>query len=88
MTRVVTMIAMGVVILVDAPALAADAISQPTVSKRQTIAQVVNCMRKRMSADKEISYNAAAKVCKSQVNNQSSNSASVAVVASDSGAKP
>jgi hypothetical protein len=87
MTRVLTMIVMGVLILVDAPVIAVDAIGQSTVSKRQTIVQVANCMRKRMSADKDISYNAAAKVCKNQVNNQSNNSAS-ATLASDSAAKP
>jgi hypothetical protein len=88
MTRVLTMIVMGVLILVGAPAIAVDAIGQSTVSKHQTTVQVANCMRKRMSADKVISYNAAAKVCKNQVNIQSNNSASVAVVASDSAAKP
>jgi hypothetical protein len=82
MTRVLTMIVMGVLILVAAPAIAVDAIGQSTVSKRQTIVQVANCMRKRMSADRDISYNAAAKVCKNQVN-----SASV-TLASDSAAKP
>jgi hypothetical protein len=87
MTRVLTMIVMGVLILVAAPAIAVDAIGQSTVSKRQTIVQVANCMRKRMSADRDISYNAAAKVCKNQVNNQSNNSASV-TLASDSAAKP
>jgi hypothetical protein len=88
MTRVLTMIVMGVLMLADAPAIAGDAISQSTVSKRQTMAQVAHCMRKRMSADKDISYNAAAKVCKNQVNNQGNNSASVTVMASDSAPKP
>jgi hypothetical protein len=41
-----------------------------------------------MSVNKDISYNAAAKVCKNQVNNQSNNVVSVAVEASDSPAKP
>jgi hypothetical protein len=45
-------------------------------------------MKKRMSVNKEMSYNAAAKVCKNQVNNQSNNPVSVAQVASDSPAKP
>jgi hypothetical protein len=88
MPRMLTMIAMGVVIHMGALAIADDATAQSTVSKHQMIVQVVNCMKKRMSVDKEISYNAAAKVCKNQVNNQSNNSESVAVVASDSPAKP
>jgi hypothetical protein len=88
MTRVLAMIAMGVAIFAVAQAIAADAIAPSTMSKRQVIVQVVNCMKKRMSVDKVLSYNAAAKVCKYQVNSQSSNSESVARVASDSPAKP
>jgi hypothetical protein len=88
MTRVMTMIAMGLVMLTHAPAIAADAASPATISKRQMLVLVVNCMKKRMSVNKEMSYNAAAKVCKNQVNNQSNNSVSVAQVASDSPAKP
>jgi hypothetical protein len=88
MTRLLTTIAMGVVTLAGAPAIAVDAVSQSTLKKRQMIAQVVNCMKKRMSADREISYNAAAKVCKDQVNNRGSNSVSVALVASGSPTKP
>ena len=88
MTRLLTMIAMGVVTLSGAQALAVDAVSQSTLKKRQMILQVVNCMKKRMSADREISYNAASKVCKDQVNNPGSNPVSVALVASASPAKP
>ena len=82
------MIAFCTVIIVGAQAIAVDTIDQSPISKRQMIVQVVNCMKKRMAANREISYNAAAKLCKNQVNNQSNNSASVAVVASDSPAKP
>jgi len=88
MTRVLTMIAVGVLILLDTQAIAVDPIGQSTMGKRQAIVQVINCMKKRMSVNKEISYNAAAKVCKNLVTNQNNNSASVAVVASDSPAKP
>lgn len=89
MVRVWLMIATGVVMLVDAQAIAGDATShQSTLSKRQMIVQVVNCMRKRMSVDKVISYNAAAKLCKNQVNDPSNNSVSLAVVATDAAAKP
>jgi phosphohistidine phosphatase SixA len=82
------MSAMAVVMLTAAQAIADDAVSQSTMRKRQMIAQVVNCMKKRMSVDREISYNAASKVCKDQLNNQSNNSVSVALVASASPAKP
>jgi hypothetical protein len=83
-----TMIALGVVMLTGAQAIAVDAVSQSTMKRRQLIVQVSNCMKKRMSANREISYNAASKVCKDQVNNQTSNSVSVALVASASPAKP
>ena len=82
------MITMAAVMLTAALAIADDAVRQSTMSKRQMMAQVVNCMKKRMSVDREISYNAASKVCKDQVNNQSNNSVSVALVASASSAKP
>jgi hypothetical protein len=70
------MIALGAAILVGAQALAVGAMSQSTASKRQLLVQVVDCMKKRMSADKVISYTAAAKVCKTQVNDQNNNSVS------------
>ena len=82
------MITMASVMLTAALAIADDAVRQSTISKRQMMAQVVNCMKKRMSVDREISYNAASKVCKDQVNSQSNNSVSVALVASASPAKP
>lgn len=88
MTRVLTMIAMAFVMLTGAQAVAGDAVSQTAMRKRQMIIQVVNCMKKRMSVDREISYNAASKVCKEQVNTQSNNSVSVALVASAPPAKP
>jgi hypothetical protein len=87
MTRLL-MITVGVLILAGAQAIAVDAVSQSTMKKRQMIVQVSNCMKKLMSANREISYNAASKVCKDQFNNQSSNSVSVALVASASAAKP
>jgi hypothetical protein len=39
-------------------------------AKRQFASQVIGCMKKRMAADRYISYNEAAKVCKEQVNRQ------------------
>lgn len=88
MIRALTMIAMAVVMLMAAPAIADDAVSQTAMSKRQMMLHVINCMKKRMSANREISYNAASKVCKDQVNNQSNSPVSVALVASASPAKP
>jgi hypothetical protein len=81
MTRVLTAIAMSVVVFVPAHALA-DTFSQSTVSKRQMMVQVIKCMRKRMSADKVISYNAAAKLCETQVNDLGNNSVTFAKEAS------
>jgi len=88
MKRVVTVIALTGVIFVGAQALAVDSTSPPTMSKRQMIAQVVGCMRKRMSANKNSSYNEAMKACKDQINKQSYNLPSGALVASDTPAKP
>jgi hypothetical protein len=88
MKRVMTVIALTGVIFVGAQARAADSTSQPTMSKRQMIAQMVGCMRKRMSANKNSSYNDAMKACKVQMNRQSDNLPPGALVASDTPAKP
>jgi hypothetical protein len=63
--------------------LAADSVAQPTMTKRQMILKTVSCMKQRMSTDKTISYNAAAKACKDQIIGQSGNLASGTLVASD-----
>jgi hypothetical protein len=88
MKHVVTAIALTGVIFVGTQALAVDSTSPPTMSKRQMIAQIVGCMRKRMAANKNSSYNDAMKACKDQINKQSDNLASGALVASDTPAKP
>ena len=85
MTRALTIIAFGAVILVDSQAIAVDAPS--TMSKHQMLVQVVNCMKKRMAVDKLISYSEAAQGCKNQANIQSNNVVSVVVEASDSPAR-
>lgn len=85
MNRVATVIALTGVIFAGTPALAGDSTSRSTMSKRQMIAQMVGCMRKRMSADRNSSYNDARKACK---NKQSGNLPSGALVASDTPAKP
>ena len=88
MNGVLSIIAMTCVMLVGARALAADSVTQSTMSKRQLIAQMVGCVRKQMSARKTISYNEAMKVCRDQVNNQSDSSAARTLVASHTLAKP
>jgi hypothetical protein len=83
-----TGIVLSGVILVGAPANADDSASQRTMSKRQTIVQMVGCMRKRMAASQSRSYNDAMKACKDQLNKESDNAPSGALVASDAPPKP
>jgi len=45
--------------------------------------QVIHCMKERMSVDKVISYNSAAKMCKGHVISRSNHSVAGALVASD-----
>jgi hypothetical protein len=87
MNHVFTAIAMTG-LLIGAQALAVDSTGQPTMSKRQLIAQMVGCMRKQMSANNTISYNEAMKACKDQISKQTDNSASRTLVASDTQTKP
>lgn len=87
MNHVLTAIAMTG-LLIGAQALAADSTAQPTMSKRQLIAQLVGCMRKQMSANNTISYNEAMKACKDQISKQTDQSASRTLVASDTLTKP
>jgi hypothetical protein len=87
MNHVLTAIAMTG-LLIGAQALAVDSTDQPTMSKRQLIAQMVGCMRKQMSANNTISYNEAMKACKDQISKQTDNSASRTLVASDTLTKP
>jgi hypothetical protein len=87
MNRVVLIVLTGV-IFVGTQARAVDSTSQPTMSKRQMIVQMVGCMRKRMSANKSRSYNEAMKACKDQINKESDDLPSGALVASDTPAKP
>jgi hypothetical protein len=88
MNRVLPMIAMTGTIFAGEHVFAVDSTSQPTMSKRHMVVQIVDCMKKRMSADKTISYNAAAKACKDQISKQTDNSPSGTLVASDTPTKP
>jgi hypothetical protein len=87
MNRVVPIIALTSVMFVGAQAHAVDSTSQSTMSKRQMIVQIVDCMKRRMSADKSRSYNEAMKACKDQINRESDDLSSGALVASDTSAK-
>lgn len=87
MTRISRMIAMMSVVFAATQASAGDSISRPPMTKRQVIGQINDCMRKRMYADRSVSYNEAARMCKSQVNGQNDASASGALVASDTPSK-
>lgn len=83
MNRVVPIIAITGVMFAGAQAQAVDSASQSTTSKRQMIVLIVDCMKKRMSADKGRSYNEAMKACKDQINKESDDLSSGALVASD-----
>ncbi|MHB8475725.1 MAG: hypothetical protein ACYDBZ_05495 [Steroidobacteraceae bacterium] len=87
MNRVMPIIALSGVMFAGAQAHAVDSTSQSTLSKRQMIVQMVDCMKKRMSADKSRSYNEAMKTCKDRINKESDDLSSGALVASDTPAK-
>ncbi len=57
---------MATSVMTGLPAFGADS-THTLPSKRQFVSQVINCMRKRMAVDKNISYNQAAKFCKDEV---------------------
>ena len=88
MNRIFTVVALSGAIFVGARALAVDSTNQPTMSKRQLIAQMIGCMKKEMSASSSISYNAAMKACKDQIGRQSDSATSRTLVASDGLTKP
>jgi hypothetical protein len=88
MQRAVTAIALSGVTFVSTQALAVDPTSQSTMGRHQMIVQMVGCMKKRMSADRSSSYNAAMKACKDQINRERDNLPSGALVASDAPPKP
>jgi hypothetical protein len=84
MNRLLTVMATSGLIIVASQALAIDSNNQSTLSKRQMIAQIVGCMKKRMSANKDSSYREAMKICKNQLNKGGDTLA----VATDTQAKP
>jgi hypothetical protein len=88
MKRLLTVVAATGVIFVCVQAHAGDVINQSTISKREMIAQITACMKKRMYADKNSSYNETMRICKNQIDKQNDHSPSRALVASDIQAKP
>ena len=83
MNRLLTVVATTGVIIVASQALAMDSDNQSTMSKRQMISQIVGCMKKRMSANKDSSYREAMKVCRNQIDKRSDT-----LPVSDTQAKP
>jgi len=67
MKRLPVVIAVLGALLVGTHASADDWKNQPFATKRQAAGMIIDCMRKRMSKDRLISYNEAAKVCKQEV---------------------
>jgi hypothetical protein len=69
-------------LLASSVTLAADPLHSFS-AKRQFAVQVIGCMRKRMSNDKYISYNQAAKDCKQEVTRQADVTPTGPLVAAD-----
>jgi hypothetical protein len=86
MTRLSFAIAIGAAVLASW-AHADEWKGQPLATKRQAVAQVIDCMKKRMSSDRLISYNGAAKLCKDEVTRRFENAPPGPLVAADSPAK-
>jgi hypothetical protein len=63
MQRLMTVMGFGALMLIGAQALAAPPPSQPTQIKRQ----MADCMTKKMSANRTLSYNDARKGCKERL---------------------
>jgi hypothetical protein len=83
MNRASVVIAMLGALLAGAQGSAVDWKNQSPAAKRQAVGMVIDCMRKRMSKDRSISYNEAAKVCKQEVARQFDSAPSGALVAAD-----
>jgi hypothetical protein len=86
--RLVTVIALTGVIFAGTHALGDESASQPRMSDRHAVAQLVDCMKKRMSYDRDASYNEARKTCRDQIAKQSNNTSSGTLVASATPPKP
>jgi hypothetical protein len=83
MNRVPVVIAMLGALLAGSQGSAVDWKNQSLATKRQAVSMVIDCMRKRMSKDRSISYNEAARACKQEVARQFASAPSDALVAAD-----
>ena len=80
MKRAPVLIAM-LSLLLAGTASAIDWKSQSFATKRQAASMVIDCMKKRMSRDRQISYNEAAKQCKQEVSKQFDSAVAAPLVA-------
>jgi hypothetical protein len=87
MNRLLTLVATTGAMVLASQAHAIDAADQ-SMSKRQMIAQMVDCVKKRKSANKDSSYREAFKACKQQLNKGGDTAEIDALVASDPQVKP
>jgi hypothetical protein len=87
MTRLSFAISIGAALLASAQAPADAWKSQSFAVKRQMVSQVIDCMKKRMSSNRLISYNDAAKLCKDEVARRFESAPAGPLVAADSGPK-
>jgi hypothetical protein len=83
MNRVLIAVVMLSALLAGKQSSATDWKNQSAATKRQAALMVVDCMRKRMSRDRLISYNEAAKVCKQEVASRFDGAPAGALVAAD-----
>jgi hypothetical protein len=87
MNRLFAMVAtMGATVLAG-QVHAIDSNNPPTMSRREMVAQIAACMKKRISANKDSSYRDAFKACRNQLKKDSEAAESGALVASDPEAK-
>jgi hypothetical protein len=70
MNHAITGIVVSGALALSAQALAADSSSEPRMSKRQMIVQIVDCVKKHRSQDHAVSYNDAIRECKAQIKEQ------------------
>jgi hypothetical protein len=83
MNRIPVVIALMGALLVGTQSWATDWKNQSLMTRRHAVVKVLDCMRKRMSADRSISYNEAAKVCKEEVARQFDSASPGVLVAAD-----
>lgn len=67
MKRPILILAGVTALLATSHAFASDWKGQPLAVKRQIVAQMLTCMKKRMYGDRQISYNEASKLCRDEV---------------------